>query len=517
MKYTNKSSSTSPFHEGEVAIQERLGIREDVEAVGRRFIRPYMPDQHRDFFEQLPFMIIGSVDEQGWPWASIVSGKPGFALSPEPTVLNINTLINPLDPLSKAVRPKAKLGLLGIDTSTRRRNRMNASVNDIDKSEIKLTVDQSFGNCPKYIQTRQFEFIRNPKTSSNKTTKTEFTQLDNEAKALISTADTFFVASYILDKNNNEVQGVDASHRGGKPGFIKLEGNSMTIPDFYGNNLFNTLGNFYKNPKAGLVFADFTTGNLLMLTGTIDIIWEDDHSIKSFKGAERAWTFHLDHGFWLKDFLPFRAPLEEYSPFLESLGQWQEQTPITTSTSNDSWQNYRIERIEKESSVVKSFYLKPLETEILFNFKAGQYLPIRLHAKYSSSPHSKQYSEDIAKLIIRTYTISSAPHEPLLRISVKREKEGLASQWLHDEYKVGDTIECKKPSGEFFINIDDTRPAVLLAGGIGITPMLSMAETISHHNLTNSQQRKLSIFHASKSIEERPFYNRLQHLQLHSN
>ncbi|MGH1426974.1 MAG: pyridoxamine 5'-phosphate oxidase family protein [Arenicella sp.] len=501
----------SPFHAGEQAMQDRLGIRQEVEDIGRRLIRSYMPDQHRDFFEKLPFMVVGSVDEHGWPWTSIITGSPGFAHSPEPTVLTLKTPIHPLDPLNSNTKANnAKLGLLGIEPATRRRNRMNAAIHESNDSSMTLRVDQSFGNCPKYIHTRDLDFVRDPSTLSNNTTKKIFTKLDENALHLIATADTFFVSSYVFEPDSHSIQGVDASHRGGKPGFIHIENNSLTIPDYYGNNLFNTLGNFLKNPKAGLLFTDFITGNVLMLTGTVELRWEDDASIEHYHGAERAWTFHLNHGFWLTDFLPFRAPVKEYSPFVENLGDWKNNiSTFPKPTKTTAWNTYKIERIERESSVVKSFYLTPTDRQPLPQFKAGQFLPVRLHDKSS-------LTTDSASPLIRTYTLSSAPHNDWLRISVKREKNGQASQWLHDQYLVGDTIECQPPRGDFVISDANDKHAVLLAGGIGITPMLSIVEDVTHQNRHAQRQRKLTIFHASKSSHERAFYSHMKSLESQS-
>ena len=75
--------ANSPFHEGEQDIQQRLGVRDQIEGVGQRFIRDHLPDQHREFYEQLPMVLIGSVDKTGQPWASLLTGSPGFMRSPD--------------------------------------------------------------------------------------------------------------------------------------------------------------------------------------------------------------------------------------------------------------------------------------------------------------------------------------------------------------------------------------------------------------------------------------------------
>ncbi|WP_366524031.1 pyridoxamine 5'-phosphate oxidase family protein [uncultured Tateyamaria sp.] len=86
------------------------------------------------------------------------------------------------------------------------------------------------------------------------------------------------------------------NHRGGNAGFVKIDGNTLTVPDFSGNFAFNTLGNFLVNPKAGLLFIDFASGDLVQLTGTVELLWDITPKIAPVEGAQRAWRFHLTKG-----------------------------------------------------------------------------------------------------------------------------------------------------------------------------------------------------------------------------
>src|SRR5258708_15010806 len=146
----------SPWHAGERALQIRAGVGELMERVGRN-IRDFMPDQHRAFFARLPFLLVGSVDREGSPWASLLAGKPGFADSPDPRTLTIAARPIPGDPLETVLVPDAKLGVLGIELPTRRRNRMNGRIVASSDTGFSVAVDQSFGNCPQYIQRRDYE------------------------------------------------------------------------------------------------------------------------------------------------------------------------------------------------------------------------------------------------------------------------------------------------------------------------------------------------------------------------
>jgi predicted pyridoxine 5'-phosphate oxidase superfamily flavin-nucleotide-binding protein len=214
------------------------------------------------------------------------------------------------DPLAKGLNKGKRLSLLGIELETRRRNRLSTYINQVSEKGIELNIKQAFGNCPQYIQNRKLQYIE-PSSMLPETTE-RLTQFDEQAIELMTNSDTFFVASFIANKHNAVSEGADVSHRGGKAGFIRVDDvQTLTIPDYLGNNHFNTLGNFLENPKAGLLFIDFEKGHLLTLTGTVEILW-DSPDTEFFAGAERLWKFHIDHGFWLKNVLPLRWELKAY-------------------------------------------------------------------------------------------------------------------------------------------------------------------------------------------------------------
>ena len=189
------------------------------------------------------------------------------------------------------------------------------------------------------------------------------------------------MSSYIQAKDNPAVEGVDVSHRGGRPGFVKLDGNTLTIPDFPGNNAYNTLGNFLINPKAGLVFPDFETGDLLMLTGKVELLDKGHVDVLAFRGAERAWRFVLYRGFWLQDALPFRSTLGEMSPNSLLTDSWTEaDARKAIEAKRQAWRGFRLARIEDESSIIRSFYLQPVDGDVLLPFEAGQFFDHPCHA-----------------------------------------------------------------------------------------------------------------------------------------
>jgi len=284
--------TTSPWHRGEQALQAHVGVAERMAEVGPRVIRDFMPDQHRQFYAQLPFIVVGAVDAQGSPWAGVIEGEPGFLRSPQPQRLVLGALPAEGDPVRGALEDGAPLGLLGIELHTRRRNRVNGRVAALHAGGFSLAVGESFGNCPRHIQQRGFRFARAPGSASGAATQ-HLQALDDEARARIAAADTFFVASHFPGDQQRPRPSVDVSHRGGKPGFVKVEGNLLTIPDFAGNLFFNTLGNLLLNPRAGLLFIDFETGELLQLSGHTTLVL-DGPQLAAFPGAERLWTVRVE-------------------------------------------------------------------------------------------------------------------------------------------------------------------------------------------------------------------------------
>lgn len=308
------------FHAGERALQLRAGndVRERMAAHGAKIIRDFMPEQHRKFFEQLPFVVVGSVDDEGQPWASILANPPGFIASPTAQLITVSALPGSADPLAKNLRRGVSLGLLGIEPHTRRRNRVNGVVVEKNPNNFTVRVQQSFGNCPKYIQAREaIYFAREPSTKVQRSLS-----LDAAAQQLIRMADTFFIASaHPTPTLENRAQGVDVSHRGGKVGFVRVENNVLTVPDFSGNSFFNTLGNLILNPRAGLLFIDFANGGLLYLAVRVKIIWRNPE-LEDFSGAERFLQMQVIETVYIYSALPLRWGAAQISPFLANTDTW---------------------------------------------------------------------------------------------------------------------------------------------------------------------------------------------------
>lgn len=264
------------FHRGELEAQRRAGVVGNGGA-----IRPFMPDQHRLFFEQQPFVLLATLDGDGAPRASVLHGAPGFVHSPDDSTLEIDS--------ASALVAGRPAGLLGLDFGTRRRNRANGVVRSNADGKLVLDVLESFGNCPQFITLRDVQAVA-PGTPSTHS----FTGLDARARAIIEQADTFFVAS------TGAEHGVDISHRGGPPGFARIDGATLAIPDFKGNRYFNTLGNMVLDERVALLFIDFERGDVLELRGRAAIAWASDAD------GSRSWRFACDGGTLVRAALPLR-------------------------------------------------------------------------------------------------------------------------------------------------------------------------------------------------------------------
>jgi len=476
---------TSPWHAGEKAIQERVGVAERMEVHGQKVIRDHMPDQHREFYHQLPFIIVGAVDDEGRPWATLLEGAEGFITSPDPKTLSLQSMPDSQDPTVSGLQPGHAVGLLGIELHTRRRNRMNGVLQQATAGGLSVAVEQSFGNCPQYIQKRDWN--RDEQRYQQRSPREDFSALTEELAGIIGNADTFFVASYVQHEDGE--RSVDVSHRGGRPGFVKVDGNRLVIPDYAGNLHFNTLGNLQANPQAGLLFVDFASGDVLQVHGRTEILF-DSPLLTAFEGAERLWTLEVQHAVLRRGALATRWSFREFSPTSLMTGTWAEaDAKLREREQRQQWQDWPVLRVEQESEDIRSFYLQP-PTQV--DFAPGQHLPLRLMLGEQA--------------LIRTYSLSSAPSDGEWRISVKAQ--GPASHHLHEQIRVGSRLQVRAPMGSFTLKADTARPVVLIGAGVGITPLLSMLR-----ELVAGPARRVYLFQSARTLSQLPFQREIADLR----
>jgi predicted pyridoxine 5'-phosphate oxidase superfamily flavin-nucleotide-binding protein len=312
-------TTRSPYHTGELTVQARAGVRTAAARVGG-IVQSEIPHSALEFLAQQQFAVVGGADADGRVWASLLTGDPGMLRAPDPRTLHVavapptgdpltDTLAGPRDPGSPV-----HVGVLILDVATRRRLRVNGVAEPASGGGVVVGVREAYWICPKYIQRRLIERppVAGPVPASGGDARPAGA-LSEAQRGWVTRADTFFIAS------SHPAAGADASHRGGTPGFVRLERGPggedvLVFPDYPGNNMFNTFGNLAVNPAAGLLFVDFERGTTLQLTGTADVMWERE-LFAAWPGAERAVRFGVAEALEVGDATRLRWRLVERSPF----------------------------------------------------------------------------------------------------------------------------------------------------------------------------------------------------------
>ena len=290
---------TYPYHEGELAMQTRAHVSEQANKSANA-IAEQIPERAIPFIAQQAMLVIGSMDAEGHIWTTVLFGQPGFIRASGRQQLELNLALagtSGEDPVWSHLDTHRQVGLLFIELVTRRRLRVNGRIYKRDAQRYQISVEQAYPNCPKYIQ-RRFLKTTNWQVRHAGTPMIRGSRLNTDQMAMLARSDTFFVASA------HPEHGIDASHRGGRAGFVEiLDSMLLRIPDYIGNNMFNTLGNFQIYPHAGLAFIDFDTNRLLQLSGEVEILWPLDDPTQLSGGTQRFWQFRIRA--WRESRIPF--------------------------------------------------------------------------------------------------------------------------------------------------------------------------------------------------------------------
>ncbi|GHD43081.1 pyridoxamine 5'-phosphate oxidase family protein [Streptomyces galbus] len=249
---------TGIYHEGSRAVQDRAGVRDLADHVGRAVgdgIKPVAAA----FLELQPLLVLGAAaPDDGRVWASPLVGRPGFVRATGPRQMSVTGRLRPGDPLARALATDGTpVATIALDPRTRRRMRLNGELRTTEAG-FAVTAQRVFANCPKYIQRREsYELLPGRAAGAPR----HGHELTDAQRAFVASADTFFLAT--VHDGRAEV-----SHRGGLPGFVRTgSARELTWPDYAGNAMFLTLGNLAVDPRAGLLFLDWTTGTTLQVTG----------------------------------------------------------------------------------------------------------------------------------------------------------------------------------------------------------------------------------------------------------
>ncbi|MFG3705952.1 pyridoxamine 5'-phosphate oxidase family protein [Micromonospora sp. NPDC047670] len=294
------------YHPGELAAQRRAGVAEQAE-YSRLAIGTTLPPPAMRFLTEQPMIVIGGADDDGRMWASLLTGPPGFISAPDERTIDVDTRPVPGDPLAPVLARPAQVGTIAIEAGTRRRMRLNG-VSHPRPGGLRVTAEQVYANCPKYIQQRTPHRVAEARPAAPPVVGATLTPTQQQT---VRRADTFFVAT------RSAAGACDASHRGGNPGFVRvLSPARLRWPDYIGNAMLMTLGNLQQDPAAGLLLVDWSTGTTLHLTGTAEVDWEP---AVAMPGAQRAVDFHLERVVQIDHASPLVWSAPTYSRFNPTL------------------------------------------------------------------------------------------------------------------------------------------------------------------------------------------------------
>jgi len=468
-------SQSGPFHKGELEVQTKLGVS-DIARSNGTVISNRIPGAALNFISQQSMVILGTTDINSRIWSSVIFGHTGFIEALDPSTVKIdfsNTSISITDPFWSNIQSNKQVGMIVIELGSRRRLRINGTVEKISEYIYHIIIDQAYPNCPQYIQRRHILRAKKGQTQ-NKSSDICGCNLNKNQHNIISEADTFFVSSA------HPEQGNDVSHRGGKPGFVQIiNKNQLRIPDYPGNNMFNTLGNFELNPAAGIVFIDFINKKVLQLTGTAKVLWYIENTDMETAGTLRFWQFDIES--WRESNISFDIEWE----YLDASPHNPE---VNKSDAANKALDLRVDQIIQQSNKVKSFILKSDET--LPEFEAGSHLEVTL-------------SDDNA--LIKHYSILSNPDILThYEIAVLEQPDSNGGSYaMHHDIKQGDILNCSMPRNEFTL-YKKAEHSILIAGGIGLTPILSMVENLE------SRQQSYELHYSARTVSELIYKDRIK-------
>ncbi|CAE6452227.1 unnamed protein product [Rhizoctonia solani] len=497
------------WHPGELAMQSKLNYVQAVQ-FSYTMIRDHLPIQHRTFHtSNIAFLPITTLDSDSRPWVSLISsksGKPGFVESPSEVELVVNADVWDGDPVRENLREgKNKLlAGVGIEWATRRRNKIAGMVRNVDwdgkSMKLELRVTQTLGNCPKYITVRTVEpSATSPRVLYHKPTIGPDERLPVEVVDFIHRADTIFVGTtYVADPSQEErfPSHLGTNHRGGRAGFVRVrkDGLTLVVPDYSGNRLMNSLGNVQATPLAGITILDFSTGDILYLTGRAENVF--DQSAREIMDRTNLLTLVTATGYtFVQNAVPVRQvsgtqPVPSpYSPPVRYLVEEKPKGKVEDGTT------LLLERIQLHSSDLATFCFVP-STHV--EVKPGQAAIIDMSPFVGARGYAHMARQSGQELSlnddgIRTWTVSGQSTSGALQLTIRekpggyvtsrlfaiaRKMEQMMPGLLEDTRPAGLQVSLVGIDGDFMLPSEGKR-LLWVAGGVGITPFLAMLKGIA--------------------------------------
>lgn len=494
------------WHEGEVAIHKRTRISGYDNPT-----TPGLAPRYGNWIQRFPMMAVGTLDDNDRPWCTVWgSDQLPIAQPVASSVMGVRTTVDAsFDPVIQAIYQGKDDGevvradgegrlMSGLSISLEERSRVKLAgrviagaltANESEDSkpasveqkqgksgEIQLVVkiEQSLGNCPKYLNKKHIT-AHIPKPRLVSISK----HLTQRAIDLLHNADLFFIASVHMHED------MDCNHRGGPPGFIRVEqpGNeddpsTIVWPEYSGNNLYQTLGNLESTPKAGLVIPDFETGDVLYVTGDTETLVGAEAS-KIISKSTLAVRLRITGAQFVENGLPFRGKLMEdasqgrspYNPRIrylttEKTDGFASDGPPTTA---------KLIKKTKVTPTIHRYRFALADPTVFGPWKPGQYVAMDLSSELDMG-YSHMRDDDPTSLnddYIRTFTVSSVPNSLGLHgeeFEVTVRTVGHVTKWLEWQREGMCEFGIKGFGGEFVFELE--KKNAFIAAGIGITPLL---------------------------------------------
>ncbi|KAM6520709.1 hypothetical protein FSOLCH5_005490 [Fusarium solani] len=488
-------SAVSDFHPGERAMHQLLKVPRQ----GNPTI-PGLPMRYGMRVMQSSLVALGTLDKAGQPWTTIWGGERGFARPVAENVLAFNSAVDTKnDPVFKAFwdgidedgiqqgainRPNDGQGKgmagLAIDLETRDRVKLagnmvaGATVDGGKAIQMAMAVTESLGNCPKYLNKKDVVLNEmEPELVS------ETLQLPKEALNLIASADMLFLSS-----TNGET--MDTNHRGGSPGFIRVIKNEpdeleLIYPEFSGNRLYQTLGNFKVNPLVGIAIPDFNTADVLYLTGRASVLVGDEAS-SLLARTHLAVKISVTAAKFVKSGLPFRGSLGQYSPYNPPVRHLLSEHDSHISASSLKTISASLTKREVLTPSINRFTFELSSEEPIPSWHSGQYITLDFESELSGGySHMADHDpQSINDDYIRTFTVSSPPDRKEIQITARKHGPVTGFLWRHN-LRVPLEIPVVGFGGEEGFRIPLTPQAsksIFIAAGVGITPLLAQAPAV---------------------------------------
>ncbi|KAA1474670.1 hypothetical protein DENSPDRAFT_860449 [Dentipellis sp. KUC8613] len=522
------------WHPGERSIQSKLDYSGTM-SMAWTWISEDMPEQHRVFYNRnLPFLPLTTLDAEGRPWGSIIAGKqgkPGFIRSPMETTLDIDLRTWVGDPWEENVEawkaeggkradPRFLVAGIGVELSTRRRNKLAGWATNIrqvgedtNDYNVRLRVNEAIGNCPKYINVRELvpHTDTHPEVAYKNLHMGDNERLPDELIAFILDADAVFFSTSYEAKPEDAARfpsHVGMNQRAGRPGFVRVrpsDGRTLVLPDYSGNRLMTSLGNIEVTPFAGITIIDYLTGSILYLTGNARTLVGSE--ALSLMPRQRVLTAITTTGYiFVRDALPSRqrAGTEpERSPYSPPIKLLREEMENSGQHFDDGAVNVLLSKVDILSPTLAVFKWEVEGSGKDLTIEPGQ-AAILDFSDFIGKPAYQHMAPAAPTSVnddrIRTWTISDAPapgkgtrtFELTMRLkpggavtgalfTIANKLAEIRPEVLADMRPMEARVQLVGISGSFVLPppVEGKEERLLwIAGGIGITPYLSMLSAL---------------------------------------